>query len=79
MLQRHAAHWLDEIIAEGLCRHAIERVERRGDSQVLTEAHTQLAYGAMLDEMLAQLLTVSATGREVGVPTDFPSETDSDS
>ena len=114
-LCRHAAQWLDEIVAEGLGRHALARARRGADgqvsrqtrrrlcramrriqprlpaparrlcldiqaaslgAQVLGEAHKQLAYGAVLDEMLAQLLALSATGREAIASAGFPSETD---
>ena len=45
-------------------------------AQVLDEAHARLAYGAVLDEMIAQLLSISATGREARGAGAFPSETD---
>ena len=80
LLQRVQAQLLDELIAEGLSRRAMSVHHRALDlssSAVFSEAHHRIAYGAMVDEMLAQLRLLSASGLEAGVPR-LPSETDTD-
>ena len=46
-------------------------------SAVFGEVHERIAYSALVDEMLAQLRMLSASGLEAGVPR-LPSETDTD-
>ena len=80
LLQRVQAQLLDELIAEGLGRRALSVHHRALDlyeSAVFSEVHQRIAYGALMDEMLAQLRVLSASGLEAGVPR-LPSETDTD-
>ena len=78
LVHRHAKQWLDEMLAEGLCRYALNltsRKEQVRESAVLGTVHAQLAYGAMLDELIGQFVDISATGREAGLE-ELPDETD---
>ena len=80
LLQSQAARLLDELIAEGLGRRALavgQDVHELHNSAVLSEAHHRIAYAAIVDEFLAQLRSLSASGLEAGIPV-LPSETDTD-
>jgi hypothetical protein len=71
LLQRQAAQLLDELVGEGLARRALsvgqEHVQLQS-SAVLGAAHQRIAYAALVDEFLAQLRVLSASGLEAGVP-----------
>jgi len=45
-------------------------------SPLLAAAHKRLAYGAMLEEMIAQMLSLVATGSQPGAVPLSPVETD---
>lgn len=82
LLQRAAGQMLDEMLADAMCRHAMRLARRQSsvrDSLVLGSVHRQLANRAMLEEMLAQLQQLSASGLEaVGAGDQPPEETDSE-
>lgn len=82
LLQRASGQMLDEMLADGLCRHAMRlarRQQRVQGSRVLGSVHRQLANRAMLEELLAQLQLLSASGLEgVGAGEAPPDETDSE-
>jgi hypothetical protein len=78
LLQRQAAQLLDELVAEGLARRALSVGQEHSQLQssaVFSAAHQRIAYGALVDEMLAQLRVLAASGLEAGVPPIAP-ETD---
>ena len=80
LLQREAAQLLDKLVAEGLARRALAIGQGHSDLQasaVMRAAHERLAYGALVDEMLAQLRALAASGLEAGVPR-MAEETDTD-
>ena len=80
LLQRQAAELLDQLIAEGLARRALavgQETRNLEDSAVFGEVHHRIAYTALVDEMLAQLRELSASGLEAGVP-PVPLETDTE-
>eukprot|EP00966_Prymnesium_polylepis_P202052 4680913-Prymnesium_polylepis.1 len=72
MLHAELSRLLDEVLAEGLARQALRQHARRADvrsgSAVLGGAHSQLAYGAIFDELLAQLLRLSPSGYDAPRP-----------
>lgn len=80
LLQRQAAQILDELVAEGLARRALAvglEHSQLQSSAVFRVAHQSIAYSALVDEMLAQLRALAASGLEAGVPQVAP-ETDTD-
>lgn len=80
LLQRQAAELLDQLIAEGLARRALavgQETRNLEGSAVFGEVHHRIAYTALVDEMLAQLRELSASGLEAGVP-PVPLETDTE-
>ena len=80
LLQRQAAQMLDELVAEGLARRALSVGQEHSQlhsSAVFSAAHQRIAYSALVDEMLAQLRVLAASGLEAGVPPVAP-ETDTD-
>ena len=60
-----------QLVGEGLARRALsvgqEHVQLQS-SAVLGAAHQRIAYAALVDEFLAQLRVLSASGLEAGVP-----------
>jgi hypothetical protein len=71
LLQRQAAELLDELVGEWLARRALavgREHQQLQSSAVFSAAHTRIAYGALVDEMLAQLRMLAASGLEAGVP-----------
>ena len=71
LLQRQAAQLLDELVGEGLARRSLsvgQEHQQLASSAVLGAVHAHIAYSALVDEMLAQLRTLSASGLEAGVP-----------
>ena len=82
LLQRAGGMMLDEMLANGLCRHALRLARRQSsvrDSLILGSAHRQLANRAMLEEMLAQLQGLSASGLEGAAAGEAPpDETDTE-
>ena len=82
LLQRASGMLLDEMLANGLCRHALRLARRQSsvrDSLILGSAHRQLANRAMLEEMLAQLQGLSASGLEGERAGETPPETPTES
>ena len=78
LLQRQAARLLDQMVAEGLARRSLatgQAEDALSSSYVMGRAHEVIVYSAMVDEMLAQLVALGASGLEQGVP-DTPSESD---
>ena len=68
---RQAAQLLDEMVAEGLARRALsvgQEHAQLANSAVFGTAHERIAYAALVDEMLAQLRALAASGLEAGVP-----------
>jgi len=81
LLQRASGQMLDDMLADGLCRHAMRTARRQAkvrDSPVLASIHRQLANRAMLEELLAQLQLLSASGLEAADAGRPPDETDSE-
>ena len=81
LMQREAARLLDELLADGLARHALRLSQRRDEvmtSAVLRGVHSQLAYSAVADEMIAQLVRVCASGYDAPKRAAFelPSESE---
>ena len=80
LLQRQAAQLLDEMVAEGLARRALAVGQEHAQLQtsaVFGRAHERIAYGALVEEMLAQLVALAPSGLEAGVPPQAP-ETDTE-
>ena len=72
MMHAEFSRILHEVLAEGLARQALSHAQRRADvregSAVLGRAHSRLAYGAMFDELLAQLQRLSPSGFDAPRP-----------
>ena len=60
-----------ELVGEGLARRALiigQEHQQLQSSAVFGAAHQRIAYGALVEEFLAQLRVLAATGLEAGVP-----------